>query len=164
MSELSPVVVGVASHDRDGRQSSVTLATYHPPSQPQAQPEQYRLVSEKNNLCLIPFSDWRMLSLSLSLLLISSSFSLSLSSPFSYSSSSFLFFSFSFSFCLFSLFSPQIQCIVLYDYDPEKMSPSDNPQLELKISEGNLLRCYPQDSEESEIYTMAEVGPFTLCM
>ena len=50
------------------------------------------------------------------------------------------------------------QCIVLYDYDPEKMSPSDNPQLELKIVEGNLLRCYTRDDNElSSDFTMAEV-------
>ena len=49
------------------------------------------------------------------------------------------------------------QCIVLIDYDPEKMSPSESPDLELKVREGNLLRCYTRDGEEDDHYTMAEV-------
>ena len=48
------------------------------------------------------------------------------------------------------------QCIALIDYDPEKMSPSESPHLELKMAEGNLLRCYTRAVEEDG-YTMAEV-------
>jgi hypothetical protein len=47
---------------------------------------------------------------------------------------------------------------VLIDYDPEKMSPSESPDLELKVREGNLLRCYKRDGEEDDHYTMAELG------
>ena len=53
VSEVSLVMVGVASYNRDGRQSSVASTTYHPPTstpQPQQQPqqpEQYRLVRNK---------------------------------------------------------------------------------------------------------------------
>ena len=50
------------------------------------------------------------------------------------------------------------QCIVLYDYDPEKMSPSDTPQLELKVAEGNLLRCYNRPASDNDEYTLAEVS------
>ena len=49
-----------------------------------------------------------------------------------------------------------MQCISLIDYDPDKMSDSEQPHLELKIAEGNLLRCYKQPVEDTG-YTMAEV-------
>lgn len=49
-----------------------------------------------------------------------------------------------------------VQCISMIDYDPSKMSDSEQPHLELKIAEGNLLRCYKQPVEVTG-YTMAEV-------
>ena len=48
-----------------------------------------------------------------------------------------------------------IQCIVLYDYDPAKSSPSESPHQELHVMEGNLLKCYGQEVDYG--YTMAEV-------
>ena len=62
--EDSSVVVGVASHDQDGRQSSITTTTYgvhHSQQQQQQQPthttsnthiNQYRLVSNQQNALL----------------------------------------------------------------------------------------------------------------
>ena len=40
------------------------------------------------------------------------------------------------------------------------MSPSDSPHLELRVAEGNLLRCYNRasDREDDDVYTMAEVS------
>ena len=48
VSEVSSVVVGVASHDKDGRQSSVTSTTYHQTTSSQHhQSDQYRLVRHR---------------------------------------------------------------------------------------------------------------------
>ena len=47
------------------------------------------------------------------------------------------------------------QCIVLYDYDPAKIYSSETSHQDLKVAEGNLLRCYKRVEDDG--YMVAEV-------
>ena len=56
-----------------------------------------------------------------------------------------------------SLFSPLLllQFVALYDYDPQKSSPSPNPEFELQLREGNLVKVFGR--EMSDGFLMGEV-------
>ena len=47
------------------------------------------------------------------------------------------------------------QFIALFDYDPYKSSPNQNPSLELQFNEGDLLKVY--DTSRSDGFYHAEV-------
>ena len=48
-----------------------------------------------------------------------------------------------------------LQFIALFDYDPYKSSPNQNPSLELQFNEGDLLKVY--DTSRSDGFYHAEV-------
>ena len=54
-------------------------------------------------------------------------------------------------------FEPLFQFIALFDYDPYKSSPNQNPSLELQFNEGDLLKVY--DTSRSDGFYHAEVFP-----
>lgn len=51
--------------------------------------------------------------------------------------------------------SPSLQFVALYDYDPQKSSPSANPEFELCVKEGNLVKVFGM--EMSDGFLMGEV-------
>ena len=48
------------------------------------------------------------------------------------------------------------QFIALFDYDPYKSSPNQNPSLELSFNEGDLIKVY--DTSRSDGFYQAEVS------
>ena len=48
-----------------------------------------------------------------------------------------------------------LQFVALYDYDPQKSCPSTNPEFELCLKEGNLVKVFGM--EMSDGFLMGEV-------
>ena len=49
------------------------------------------------------------------------------------------------------------QFVALYDYDPLKCSPSDNPEFELELKEGSLVKVFGQEMDDG--FLVGEVSP-----